>query len=248
MPQSVAGPAGAAYTIPPVNPFSPQEKLMFRKNARLAVSMLALVLVATVSWCLADAPKTTGAHTATAGAAPVERLTLESYNKLMKAEKALAGTTRDPNLERALAIKGDPDTIRRWATQIESDKKASAAIRSAGMTPQEYTHTLVALLQAYGVSGLKKQNKDVPEKLAQQVPAENLAFVEKHASEIEAWGRRGGKDVKPNTMEDTYVEPADPAAEPAVAGAPAGAAAAEKPAATTTATPAKKTKTYKPRP
>src|SRR5262249_61308640 len=77
------------------------------------------------------------------GTAPPERLTLDSFNKLMKVEKARAGAPRDTNLERAMAMHGDPDTIRRWTTQLDTDKATSAAIRSAGMTAEEYTRTLV---------------------------------------------------------------------------------------------------------
>jgi len=214
---------------------------MFRVNVRLAPPTLVLALALASSWCLASA---VGAD---AGAAPPERLTLESLTKLMKAEQALAGTTRDANLERAIAMHGDSDTIRRWAAQLDSDKKASAAIRSAGLTTQEYTKTLVAVLQAYGVSGLKKQNKTVPDKLMTQVPAENLAFVEKHSTEIESWGRKFGKDVKPNTMEDLYVEQDTSAADaPKAADADAApkdaAAPAAKPAVASSSTKKKDAK------
>jgi hypothetical protein len=210
---------------------------MLRGNLRRAalppVLALALALALSLSLTIAGVPGTD------IGAAPPERLTLESFNKLMKVEKARAGTPRDANLERAMAMHGDPDTIRRWATQLESDKTASAAIKSAGMTAQEYTRTLVAVLQAYGVSGLKKQHKTVPDTLMVQIPPENLAFVDRHATEIESWGLKSGKDVKPNTMEDLYVEQDASAADaPKTAGADAAAAPAAKPASATTSAPA----------
>jgi hypothetical protein len=211
---------------------------MLRMNARLAVPALALTLALGSSWCLA-------------GAEPPERLTLESFNKVMKVEQARAGSVRDLNLERAMAMHGDPDTIRRWSAQLEADKKSSDAIKGAGMTAAQYTRTLVAMLQAYGVSGLKKQNKDVPEKLMAQVPPENLAFVDRHAAEIETWGRKSGKDVKPNTIEDLYAEQETPPAAdaPKTAGTDTAAPAA-KPAASATsaAPPAKKPAEAKPAP
>jgi len=215
---------------------------MFRTNLRHATLTLGLAVALTSSWCLAGVPGLD------IGTAPPERLTLDSFNKLMKVEKARAGAPRDTNLERAMAMHGDPDTIRRWTTQLDTDKATSAAIRSAGMTAEEYTRTLVAVLQAYGVSGLKKQNKTVPDKLMAQVPAENLAFVEKHAGEIESWGLRAGKDVKPNTMEDLYVEQDTTAADaPKTDAKDTTTAGTSKPAASAAA-PAKKSKTAKPAP
>ena len=85
---------------------------MSRMKARPAASTLVLALAHMSSLCLAGTPATTPI------AAPSGRLTLESFNKLMKAEKALtaASIDRDANLERALAMHGDPDTVRRWTT------------------------------------------------------------------------------------------------------------------------------------
>ena len=213
---------------------------MLRTYFRMATLTLGLA-VALTSWCLA------GVAVADLAAAPPERLTLDNFNKLMKVEKARAAAPRDANLERAMAMHGDPDTIRRWAAQLDADKASSAAIKSAGMTPQEYTRTLVAVLQAYGVSGLKKQNKSVPDRLMAQVPVENVAFVERHASEIESWGlKAAGKDVKPNTMEDLYVEQDTKAADaPKSDAKDTSATTASKPAASAAA-PAKKSKTAKP--
>src|SRR5262245_28605768 len=124
-----------------MNPFPSQERLMLRPQVRVLLP-LALALALASSLGLAGVPET-----AVSGALPAERLTLDNFNKLMKVEKARAGAQRDLNLERAMAMHGDPDTIRRWATQLEADKTTSAALKSAGMSAQEYTRTLVAVLQ-----------------------------------------------------------------------------------------------------
>src|SRR5262245_57115864 len=108
------------------------------------------LLVLTLALALAVSPalavETKPAPTTGKGipAEPPVRLTLDSFNRLMKAEKALGETNRDRNLEQAFALHGDTDTIRRWGAQVEADKRYEAPLKSAGLSGSEYTRTFVA--------------------------------------------------------------------------------------------------------
>jgi hypothetical protein len=139
-------------------------------------------------------------------------------DKLVKAESNLsAANESDPVLLMTLVAAGDENAKEDWVRHLEGRPKALEAIRTAGLTPREYFVTAGAVTQAYGALLKRKQGKELPSGLAGKVPEENIAFVQAHIKEVEAWG--GGKPAatgtpgtRPNTMEDIYTPPSDPQA------------------------------------
>lgn len=187
----------------------------------------------------ADATK--GAPTATGG--PATKLNAELLAQLLKTDSDPAvAIKRDRNLEMAIAASGDSDAIESWWRRFNGNEDAREAVRSTGMVPLEYFRSLVALLQAESLAGLKSHGKEVPIALVRAVPPDNLAFVEQHKTEVGAWMARTGvaptraKSVKPNTIEDIYAPPAQAAATAPAAAADGTAPATTEPAAAAPAT------------
>ena len=145
-------------------------------------------------------------------------LNAAKLEKLVKAESNLSiANESDPVLLMALIAAGDENAKEDWVRRLEGRPKAREAIHTAGLTPREYFVTAGAVTQAYGLLLKKKQGKEPPSGLAGKVHEENIAFVQAHIKEVEAWG--GGKSsatgatgTRPNTMEDIYTPPSDPKA------------------------------------
>ncbi len=72
------------------------------------------------------------------------------------------------------------------AKRIESVPAMANAIRSAGLTPREYSKISLVMFQAMMVHGFQKAsaNKDLPKELASTVLAENIKFVADNEAEI----------------------------------------------------------------
>jgi hypothetical protein len=89
----------------------------------------------------------------------------------------------------------DAKTLSDMEAQIRKFPPLMNALRSAGMTPREYSKFTLAMLQAGMVAGFKKSGlvKEIPK----EVSAENVKFVEEHEAELKAlqqeWEALGGK-------------------------------------------------------
>ena len=72
------------------------------------------------------------------------------------------------------------------AKRIETVPAMATAIRSAGLTPREYSKISLVMFQAMMVHGFQKAsaNKDLPKELASTVLAENIKFVADNEAEI----------------------------------------------------------------
>ena len=140
-------------------------------------------------------------------------LTLDTFNRLLKAGQKLAQMHgSDVSLDMSMAINGTQDAFESWHRRLESDSEAAAAIQDAGLTPAGYVRALVSVYQAAAVAGAKRAGKTVPETLMDQVPAANVTFVENHAREVDQLAARTAKGtVNPSTMEDVYVAEERPA-------------------------------------
>jgi hypothetical protein len=154
---------------------------------------------------------------------PAARLTAQEFDRFLKADNGVtAALKRDRNLDMAIAASANMDAIDGMHRRIQASPAAIDAIKASGMSDQGYFQTYLALLQAAAASGIKKQGKEIPPALARAVPAENLAFIEKHPAEVGAWMHEAGIGpahtatmnpgnaavVKPNTIEDLYTAPA----------------------------------------
>ena len=78
------------------------------------------------------------------------------------------------------------ETIDEMAKQIESEPVMANAIRSAGLTPREYSVLSLVTFQAMMVHGMQKQygSKELPKEVAGTVLADNIKFVADNEAEI----------------------------------------------------------------
>jgi len=78
------------------------------------------------------------------------------------------------------------ETIDEMAKQIESEPVMANAIRSAGLTPREYSVLSLVTFQAMMAHGMQKQygTKELPKEVAGTVLADNIKFVADNEAEI----------------------------------------------------------------
>ncbi len=116
---------------------------------------------------------------------------LEKKDELTPAEEKRLEELRT-KLEKAEA-KEDPgsddsnaQTLDDMARRIERVPAMANAIRTAGLTPREYSLISMVTFQAMMVHGFQKQagSKELPKELAATVLAENIKFVADNESEI----------------------------------------------------------------
>jgi hypothetical protein len=79
-------------------------------------------------------------------------------------------------------------TLRDMEANVAKEPLLSAALRSAGLAPREYSTFVVALVQASLVHALQSSGtaKELPPELKGRVNPDNVAFVAAHQAEIES--------------------------------------------------------------
>jgi hypothetical protein len=72
------------------------------------------------------------------------------------------------------------------ARQIESVPAMASAIKSAGLTPREYSVLSLVMFQAMMAHGMQKQygTKELPKEIQATVLADNIKFVADNEAEI----------------------------------------------------------------
>ena len=94
-----------------------------------------------------------------------------------KAEEAMSGS--GPNL-------GNANSLDEMERDIAAFAPMARALKSAGLTPREYSKFMMAMLQAGMVYGLSKGNVDYA-KLPAGINPENIKFIAAHQAELEAF-------------------------------------------------------------
>lgn len=90
---------------------------------------------------------------------------------------------------------GSANTLSEMEAQVQKVPPMANALRSAGLTPREYSKFMLAMLQAGMAAGLKKQG--LIKELPKDFPAENVKFIEDHEAELAALQRRWQELGKP---------------------------------------------------
>jgi predicted phage tail protein len=80
----------------------------------------------------------------------------------------------------------NPETIDEMAKQIESVPEMAKAIKSAGLSPREYSVLSLVTFQAMMAHGMQKQygTKELPKEFQGTVLADNIKFVADNEAEI----------------------------------------------------------------
>ena len=80
----------------------------------------------------------------------------------------------------------NPETLDQMAKQIESEPVMAKAIRSAGLTPREYSLMSLVTFQAMLAHGMQKQygSKELPKEFQGTVLEDNIKFVAQNEAEI----------------------------------------------------------------
>ena len=80
----------------------------------------------------------------------------------------------------------NPETLDQMAKQIESEPAMAKAIRSAGLTPREYSLMSLVTFQAMMAHGMQNQygSKELPKEFQGTVLEDNIKFVAQNEAEI----------------------------------------------------------------
>jgi hypothetical protein len=80
----------------------------------------------------------------------------------------------------------NPETLDEMAKQIESEPAMANAIKSAGMTPRQYSLVMLVTAQSMMAHGFQKAsgNKELPKEIQGTVLAENVKLVADNEAEI----------------------------------------------------------------
>jgi hypothetical protein len=117
---------------------------------------------------------------------------LEKKDELTEAEEKRLEDLRtkleeqEEKAEKESGDDSDAQTLDGMAKRIERVPAMANAIRSAGLTPREYSKISLVMFQAMMVHGFQKAaaNKELPKEFAGSVLAENIKFVADNEAEI----------------------------------------------------------------
>ena len=87
------------------------------------------------------------------------------------------------------------NTLSEMEAQVQKVPPMANALRSAGLTPREYSKFMLAMLQAGMAAGMKKSG--LIKELPKDFPAENVKFIEDHEAELAALQRQWQELGKP---------------------------------------------------
>lgn len=90
---------------------------------------------------------------------------------------------------------GSANTLSEMEAQVQKVPPMANALRSAGLTPREYSKFMLAMLQAGMAAGMKKSG--LIKELPKDFPAENVQFMLDHEAELTAMQKRWQELGKP---------------------------------------------------
>lgn len=90
---------------------------------------------------------------------------------------------------------GSANTLSEMEAQVQKLPPMANALRSAGLTPREYSKFMLAMLQAGMAAGMKKSG--LIKELPKDFPAENVQFMLDHEAELTAMQKRWQELGKP---------------------------------------------------
>jgi hypothetical protein len=143
---------------------------------------------------LAQAQSATAERTSDEKALAEYRLSIAAIQKLLAATRAMAKVSEDPTVRAAAAKLSASDdandggdgyqSLNDMARKVDAFPPIASAIRSAGLTSREYMLITMSYMQAAMAAGMKKQG--LIKELPKGTPAENVAFIEKNDTELQA--------------------------------------------------------------
>lgn len=90
---------------------------------------------------------------------------------------------------------GSANTLSEMEAQVQKVPPMANALRSAGLTPREYSKFMLAMLQAGMAAGMKKSG--LIKELPKDFPVENVQFMLDHEAELTAMQKRWQELGKP---------------------------------------------------
>lgn len=90
---------------------------------------------------------------------------------------------------------GSANTLSEMEAQVQKVPPMANALRSAGLTPREYSKFMLAMLQAGMAAGMKKSG--LIKELPKDFPAENVQFILDHEAELTAMQKQWQELGKP---------------------------------------------------